>query len=294
MIEGDFIHAEKPIPSRPWVTRAQSRLLPRPEIMVRLETLKIVSSLKAGFHYPDLMRTPAVRYGFSGLWENFNLGRLSNFNILCYNLCEFSIDFGNPVMGGYNSGGGRDAMRQRQFWDLDIAILRRFDMLRPGFSKSLIWSINGEEQARIWVECHRDHLILDYRTRKRGGEWELIRDRIPLTYTFPNYGGRRAWLVCPSCEGRKRVLWGRTYYRCARCWGMTYDSQYEDRASRLLERAQRIKIKLGGEASCIVPFPPKPKGMHWRTYNAHRSEFDDVYHRANLEAHARFGQFLLG
>jgi hypothetical protein len=34
--------------------------------------------------------------------------------------------------------------------------------------------------------------------------------------------------------------------------------------------------------------------MHWRTYNAHRAEFDEVYHRANLEARARFGQFLLG
>lgn len=196
-------------------------------------------------------------------------------------------------MGGYNSGGGRGAMRQGQFWDLDIAVLKRLDFLRPGFQKSLIWSINGEERARIGIEYHDDYLTLVYRMRERGGEWQPIRDRIPLTYTYPNYGGRRAWFICPSCRCRKRVLWGRAYYRCAKCWGMTYETQYEDRASRLLSRAQKIKTDLGGEASCMEPFPSKPKGMHWRTYEARVAEFDDLYHRANIEALARFGQFLL-
>jgi hypothetical protein len=37
-------------------------------------------------------------------------------------------------MGGYNSGGGRGAMRQGQFWSLDIAVLKRLDMLRAGHS----------------------------------------------------------------------------------------------------------------------------------------------------------------
>lgn len=196
-------------------------------------------------------------------------------------------------MGGYNSGGGRGAMRQGHFWDLDIAVLKRLDMLRPGYQKSLVWSTNGEERARVQVECHGDHLILNYKSRQRGGEWEPIRDCIQLTYTYPNYGGRRAWFICPSCNKRKRVLWGRTYYRCAKCYGMTHDSQYEDRASRLLDRAQKIKIKLGGEVSCFEPFPPKPKGMHWRTYNARREEFEYVYHQANLATLAQFGQYLL-
>ena len=88
-------------------------------------------------------------------------------------------------MGRYNSGGGRGAMRQGQFWDLDIAVLKRLDMLRPGFQKSLVWSTNGEERARIQVEAYSDHLILDYRSRDRGGEWEPIRDRIPLSFTTP-------------------------------------------------------------------------------------------------------------
>lgn len=61
-------------------------------------------------------------------------------------------------MGGYNSGGGRGAMRQGQFWSLDIAVLKRLNMLRAGHQKSLVWSRNGEEVARIGVEYHGDHL----------------------------------------------------------------------------------------------------------------------------------------
>ena len=197
-------------------------------------------------------------------------------------------------MGGYNSGGGRGAMRQGQFWDLDIAVLKRLNMLRPGRWGSLTWNVNGEERARIQVECHADHLILNYKSRERGGEWESIRDRIPLSFTTPNYGGRRAWFICPSCSKRKRVLWGRKLYRCAKCWGMAHDSQYEDRASRLLDRAQKIKVKLGGDASCMEPFPPKPKGMHWRTYFAKRNEFEHTYHQANLAIVQQFGRRLLG
>ena len=75
---------------------------------------------------------------------------------------------------------------------------------------------------------------------------------------------------------------------------MTHDSQYEDHGSRLLDRAFAIKIKRGGKAGCQYPFPPKPKGMHWRTYNAHRDDYEETYRRANLATLARFGQFLPG
>lgn len=74
---------------------------------------------------------------------------------------------------------------------------------------------------------------------------------------------------------------------------MIHDSQYEDRASRLLDRAQQIKIKLGGKASCYEPFPPRPKGMHWRTYNTRRNEFEHLSCKANLAALEQFGQYLL-
>src|SRR5882724_284865 len=35
-----------------------------------------------------------------------------------------------------------------------------------------------------------------------------------------------------------------------------------------MHRTQAIRMKLGGSPSLIEDFPPKPKGMQWRTYRA--------------------------
>ena len=189
-------------------------------------------------------------------------------------------------MGGWNSGGGRGALREENFWKLRIADLKRLGMLRSGYCGSLIWKRRGEEAARIGIQAREDRLILCYRSRARGGDWQDIEDVIPLTFTRPHLGGRRAWFVCPSCTQRKGVLWGRTYYRCARCHRMTYDSQYEDHPSRLLSKAQAILIKLGGTGNCSDPFPTKPKGMHWSTYSRLWQDHERLY-TASMIAMAR-------
>ncbi|MGE3716996.1 MAG: hypothetical protein AB7G07_01190 [Bauldia sp.] len=45
-----------------------------------------------------------------------------------------------------------------------------------------------------------------------------------------------------------------------------YDSQYEGGWERPISQAQKVRMRLGGSGSMDEPFPPKPKGMHWRTY----------------------------
>lgn len=43
-------------------------------------------------------------------------------------------------------------------------------------------------------------------------------------------------------------------------------SQREDEMNRALSKAQAIRVRLGGSASMMAPFPAKPKGMRWSTY----------------------------
>ena len=88
-----------------------------------------------------------------------------------------------------------------------------------------------------------------------------------------NYGGRRPWFQCPGmvngtrCGRRVAKLYQRgRYFRCRTCQKLAYSTQRETGTERLRERACRIRKRLGGPQNIFAPFPPKPKGMHWKTY----------------------------
>ena len=180
-------------------------------------------------------------------------------------------------MGGRGSGRrnsyGTFAALCREQHDLDIAWLKRKKLLNPGHWSSVTWSQGGRETGSIRVETlSRRAIRLVYRTRVLGGEWQDISEVVPIVETTTNFGGRRQWLTCLSCGRRARILYGGMRFRCRRCHGLKYDSQYESALERVASRCHKIRGRLGYRGPLDDPFPAKPKGMHWTTYRRLREE----------------------
>jgi hypothetical protein len=87
------------------------------------------------------------------------------------------------------------------------------------------------------------------------------------------FGGRRLWFRCPRCEGRCRVLYGTWRIACRRCHRLRYLSQRETRSGRANLGMMKIVKRLDPEATCNA-LPPKPKGMHWSTYDRLAERYD--------------------
>ncbi len=190
-------------------------------------------------------------------------------------------------MGGTGSGNWYRSSKKTTTGEchgVDVRYVHRHGLLAPGGWFSLKWSRGGRETGSIRGivegEGRAERVILSYRHRSgSGGEWKDVREPIRLDWTPCNFGGERPWFICPGagCGRRVAALHGPgKYFLCRHCHGLAYESQREGGMYRALRKAQSIRERLGGSANMTLPFPDKPKGMHWRTYWRLREEHDEA------------------
>jgi hypothetical protein len=178
----------------------------------------------------------------------------------------------------------RERVRLEDGLKLDLNRLIRQNLIRPGakWGSTIRWTYrySGEEvvSGRIAAEM----------TYEKRGYLHIAVGRVNQTIDLESlpraYGGRQWYFLCPRTGRRASVIWkppGADYFASRQTWGrqVAYGSQFQTPHDRALSKAQEIRYRLGGIAyvSLIdeIP-PPRPKGMHWNT-------FEDILKRC--EAH---------
>jgi hypothetical protein len=147
---------------------------------------------------------------------------------------------------------------------------------------SCSWTGGGKQSSDISVRTEADAIVLMFGSRSwQDSERKPGEQRVAITWTACHLGGSRPWFVCSSnsdrryCGRRVALLYGAgEKFACRRCYGLAYASQQESLNHRGLEKAQKIRIRLGGSPNMLEAFPEKPKGLHWRTYDRLRRAHD--------------------
>jgi hypothetical protein len=151
---------------------------------------------------------------------------------------------------------------------VDIRYMRKRELLRwPGYTGSLAWSRGGEQTGSIRFRVERDRLVLIYRYRFHGEEWQDVEEHVWFNRTPCNYGSERLWFLCPHCGKRVAVLHGAgARFLCRHCYTLPYGSQNETYMGRMMRKARKIRASRGASYNLLEPIWEKPNGMHWKTF----------------------------
>lgn len=202
-------------------------------------------------------------------------------------------------MGGYGSGRTSGKQKAEHSRALNITTLHQSGCLKAGWSGGWSWTRDGQEEARISLMAEQGRIVLDFKVRQYGNDWEPITQHVNITHTDCNYGGQRPYFLCPGVvNGRRcgrrvgKLFLGGSYFLCRHCYNMGYSSQSEARYDRMLRRANKLRVALGGEPGTAHFIALKPKGMWQRTYQRKRSEIEWCEYQANQLFLSKFAYLL--
>lgn len=187
-------------------------------------------------------------------------------------------------MGGFGSGRRYGNPLAEESLRIDIAWMVRTRRAVPGstVSGSLSWTCGGEPSGNINYTCDMsdpEHAVLELRfivSRYSTGEKTKHYQRIMLSYTVPNFGGKRWWMHCPRTGERVGKLYcpsGGELFASRKAYRVGYRSQRMTKRDAIFERLFGIQEKLGCERGW-GNWISRPKGMHYRTFERYLDEYE--------------------
>jgi hypothetical protein len=205
------------------------------------------------------------------------------------------------IMGGPGSGSWYRWDKRtttEEVKRIDIRHLKKHGLLSSG-KRTLSWNCGGEPSGYIVYIMHPDCMILDFKFRRNGGEWELVNQTINFDETNCNYGNTRKWFLCPHCDKRVAVLYGADkLFLCRKCYNLPYASQSEGHMERMSRKARKIRHRLDIDNPIFNPdnlsdgIYFKPKNMHQKTFDRLRAVESQAQESMNNAFMARYGHWL--
>jgi hypothetical protein len=185
-------------------------------------------------------------------------------------------------MGGMGSGSysrWNSKTTTDQVKKIDIRFMNKNGLLVTNFTGKFSWSISGNPAGNIGYTNYSDHLILDYRYRENGGEWQPVKQRIDYDRTNCNYGGDRLWFLCPRCNARIAVLYCKdVLFLCRHCYEIPYTTQYQGHMDNLIDKKHALGKRIFEHYEYGEGWGKK-KGMHLKTFNRLHARYEALEQR---------------
>jgi hypothetical protein len=189
-----------------------------------------------------------------------------------------SLEIWEKAMGGFGSGRrfGRPTVEESLV--IDLAWMLREGLAKPGAN------VAGH---LTWSSWHRPIMQLEYKAlmATQGSERLEISGRevqahqvVKLSYTTPNFGGKRWWMLCPYRGSLANKLYlppGGDQFASRQVHRLSYRSERATALDRALERMIALQARLGCSKE-IGAFPVRPKGMWSKTFECHLQRYRDL------------------
>lgn len=182
-------------------------------------------------------------------------------------------------MGGIGSGRQKSGtLTTYEVKRIDIGYLKKSGILNSHRSGKLTWSRNGEQTGFINYTNTASSLILQYRYRQFGEDWQPVEQTIRYTKTNCHYGGFRTWFVCPKCSRQCGILYSAgPLFLCRVCYRLPYETQIVGMTERLILKLHKLGRRIFDETGYR-----KAKGMHWKTFELLLDRYHNLDERIDI------------
>lgn len=200
--------------------------------------------------------------------------------------------------GGHN----KRKANTNNYRNLDILFFQRNGRLTEKGSGEypIYWTERrtGKKLGNIGTYTTPDYIRLVYAvTDNWSGEKKDHDYKVYIEWTPCNYGGQRAWFICPDCgENARRLYLKEGIFFCRKCHNLNYYSQQISKTDQLMdgirEKIYCIQKKLKAERDPLSHWEPRPKGMHFATYQRllqELRELQEEYTEAFVFVASKFG-----